>query len=38
MIDSVKNVLCCRMAGGEKFGYFCLSEQTEGEDGSLSNG
>ncbi len=38
MIDSVKNVLCCRMAGGERFGYFCLSERTEGEDGSFSNG
>ncbi len=24
------------MAGEEKFGYFCLSEETEGEDGSLA--
>ncbi len=24
------------MAGEEKFGYFCFSEGTEGEDGSLS--
>ncbi len=28
----------CRMAGEEKFGYFCFSEGTEGEDGSLSSG
>ncbi len=28
----------CRMAGEEKFGYFRLSEGTEGEDGSLSSG
>ncbi len=26
------------MAGEEKFGYFRLSEGTEGEDGSLSSG
>ncbi len=26
------------MAGEEKFGYFCLSEGTEGEDGCLSSG
>ncbi len=26
------------MSGEEKFGYFCLSEGTEGEDGSLSSG
>ncbi len=29
---------CCRMAGEEKFGYFRLSEGTEGEDGSWSGG
>ncbi len=29
---------CCRMAGEEKFGYFGLSEGTEGKDGSLSSG
>ncbi len=27
---------CCRMAGEEEFGYFCLSEGTEGEEGSLA--
>ncbi len=26
---------CCRVAGEEKFGYFCLSEMTEGEEGSF---
>ncbi len=26
------------MAGEEKFGYFCLSEGTEGENGRLSSG
>ncbi len=35
--DWVKRT-CCRMAGEEKFGYFRLSEGTEGEDGSLSSG
>ncbi len=28
----------CRMAGEEKFGFFRLSEVTEGEYGSLSSG
>ncbi len=28
---------CCRVAGEEKFGYFCLSEGTEGEAGSFRN-
>ncbi len=27
---------CCRMAGEEKFGYFCLSEGTECQEGSFS--
>ncbi len=27
-----------RMAGEAKFGYFRLSEETEGEDGNLSSG
>ncbi len=28
---------CCRVAGEEKFGYFSLSEGTEGEEGSFIN-
>ncbi len=28
----------CRMAGEEKFGYFRLSEGTEGKHGSFSSG
>ncbi len=29
---------CCRMAEEEKFGYFRLSEETEGENGGVSSG
>ncbi len=36
MRDWIKRA-CCRVAGEETFGYFCLSDGTEGKEGSFSN-